>query len=101
MSDRHEPDAVAERCARRNAGDRHSLLKPDVWQTRQQRRRALFARFVRIGWRVFPHGEVQARRITLAPPIARAVIRLHPSLYTLFNTVPALRTHVLAWIVKP
>jgi hypothetical protein len=50
---------------------------------------------------LFPHGEVQARRITLAPPIARAVTRLHPSLYTLFNTVPLLRTHVLAWIAKP
>ena len=44
---------------------------------------------------------VEARRVTLAPPIARRVARLHPSLYTLFNTVPALRTHVLAWIAKP
>jgi hypothetical protein len=50
---------------------------------------------------LFPHGEVQARRITLAPPIARAVTRVHPSLYTLFNAVPLLRTHVLAWIAKP
>jgi SAM-dependent methyltransferase len=50
---------------------------------------------------LFPSGTMQARRITLAPPIARAVTRLHPSLYTLFNTVPLLRTHVLAWIAKP
>lgn len=50
---------------------------------------------------LFPQGRVQARRITLAPPIARAVTRLHPSLYTLFNTVPLLRTHVLCWIAKP
>ena len=49
----------------------------------------------------FPHGQVQARRITLAPPIARAVTRVHPALYTLFNSVPLLRTHVLAWIAKP
>jgi SAM-dependent methyltransferase len=50
---------------------------------------------------LFPHGRVQARRITLAPPIARRVVRLHPSLYTVFNAVPLLRTHVLAWIPKP
>jgi SAM-dependent methyltransferase len=50
---------------------------------------------------LFPHGDVQARRVTLAPPIARAVTRVHPSLYTAFNTVPLLRTHMLAWIAKP
>jgi hypothetical protein len=49
---------------------------------------------------LFPHGRLQARRITLAPPLARAAARLHPALYTLFNTLPALRTHVLAWIAK-
>lgn len=50
---------------------------------------------------LFPGGTMQARRITLAPPIARAVCRVHPSLYTLFNSVALLRTHVLAWIAKP
>ena len=50
---------------------------------------------------LFPRGELQSRRITLAPPIARAVTRVHPSLYTLFNAVPLLRTHMLAWIAKP
>lgn len=50
---------------------------------------------------LFPEGRVQARRITLAPPIARAVTRVHPALYTLFNALPPLRTHVLAWIAKP
>jgi SAM-dependent methyltransferase len=51
---------------------------------------------------LFPAGRVQARRITLAPPIARAVCRVHPALYTLLNnTLPLLRTHVLAWIAKP
>jgi ubiquinone/menaquinone biosynthesis C-methylase UbiE len=50
---------------------------------------------------LFPRGTVQARRVTLAPPIARAVTGIHPALYTLFNTLPALRTHVLAWISKP
>ena len=50
---------------------------------------------------LFPHGEVRARRLTLAPPIARAVTRVHPALYTLFNLLPPLRTHVLVWIAKP
>jgi len=49
---------------------------------------------------LFPNGRVQAQRVTLAPPIARRVTAVHPSLYTLFNTVPLLRTHVLAWIAK-
>ncbi|MFZ2648523.1 MAG: class I SAM-dependent methyltransferase [Burkholderiaceae bacterium] len=49
---------------------------------------------------LFPQGQVQARRITLAPPIARRVVRLHPCLYTVFNTLPWLRTHLLAWIAK-
>jgi SAM-dependent methyltransferase len=50
---------------------------------------------------LFPGGTMQARRVTLAPPLARAVCRVHPSLYTVFNTLPPLRTHVLAWIAKP
>ena len=50
---------------------------------------------------LFPHGELQTKRVTLAPPLARAVTRLHPALYTVFNTIPLLRTHVLAWIAKP
>lgn len=50
---------------------------------------------------LFPAGRVSARKVTLAPPIARRVTRLHPSLYTAFNAVPLLRTHVLCWIAKP
>lgn len=50
---------------------------------------------------LFPNGQLRAQRVTLAPPIARCVSRVHPSLYTAFNLVPALRTHVLAWIAKP
>jgi SAM-dependent methyltransferase len=226
----NEPEAVAERYARRVTGDRYSLLHPDVWQTVHERQRAMLRRFVREGlgdlgavrlmevgsgsggnllellragfrpehlsgvellaerhavaravlpetlalhmgdalaldvpaasvdivfvstvfssllddgfqqrladtmWRwvrpggavlwydftvnnprnrdvrgvplsrvraLFPAGRVRAQRITLAPPIARAVTRLHPSLYTLFNTLPVLRTHALCWIAKP
>ena len=49
---------------------------------------------------LFPQARVRARRVTLAPPIARAVSRLHPSLYTVFNALPPLRTHLLCWIAK-
>ncbi len=49
---------------------------------------------------LFPQGLVDARRVTLAPPIARRVCALHPSLYTAFNAVPWLRSHRLVWITK-
>ena len=230
MSDRDEPEAVAERYARRLPSDRYSPLRPDVWQTLQERQRALLALFARLGWddlsrrqllevgcggganllellrfgfapellsgvellperhaqarrslpaatvvhlgdallldlppasqdavfvstvfssllddafqqrladvmwgwvkpgggvlwydftvnnprnpdvrgvplqrvrELFPRGDLQAKRVTLAPPIARAVTRVHPSFYTLVNALPSLRTHVLAWVGKP
>ena len=50
---------------------------------------------------LFPRGNLWHRRITLAPPLARALCRVHPSLYPLFNALPPLRTHLLAWIEKP
>jgi SAM-dependent methyltransferase len=230
MSAEREPDAVAERYARRAAGDRYSMLRPDVWHTVQERQRAMLRLFVRLGfndlsalrllevgcgsggnlqellrlgfapqqlsgaellperiaqaraglpasvalfegdatqldlapasfdivfvstvfsslladafqqrladtmWRwvkpgggvlwydftvnnprnadvrgvplgrvqaLFPQGRLQSARVTLAPPIARAVTRVHPSLYTACNLVPSLRSHVLCWLQKP
>ena len=50
---------------------------------------------------LFPGAVLTTRRVTLAPPLARALCRVHPSLYTLLNTLPLLRTHVLAWIARP
>ncbi len=50
---------------------------------------------------LFPEGSLTSRRLTLAPPIARLVSRIHPSLYTVANSLPFLRTHVLCWIRKP
>ena len=225
-----EPDAVAERYARRDAGDRYSILRPDVWQSVQERQRAMLRLFAREGlndlsalrllevgcgggenllellrmgfapanlsgiellpdrfaracqvlpsalsliegdallatvapasldivfvstvfsslldnafqqrladamWRwlkpggavlwydfkldnprnrdvrgvplarvraLFPQGRVKAQRVTLAPPVARLACRLHPALYTVFNALPLLRSHVLAWVAKP
>jgi SAM-dependent methyltransferase len=50
---------------------------------------------------LFPQGRLSHRRVTLAPPLARAACRLHPSWYRVLNLWPMLRTHVLAWIEKP
>ena len=230
MTSEREPDAVAERYARRATTDRYSMLRPDVWHTVQERQRAMLGLFARLGfadlstlrllevgcggggnlqellrlgfaptrlsgaellpdriaqaraglpaavalhegdatrldlapaafdivfvstvfssllddafqqrladtmWRwvkpgggvlwydftvnnprnadvrgvpldrvraLFPQGRPQHERVTLAPPIARAVTRVHPSLYPVFNTLPLLRTHVLVWVSKP
>ena len=49
---------------------------------------------------LFPRGAVSARRVTLAPPLARAACAVHPALYRALNLLPPLRTHVLAWIEK-
>jgi SAM-dependent methyltransferase len=49
---------------------------------------------------LFPAGTMRHWRITLAPPISRSVTRIHPSLYTAFNALPFLRTHLLCWISK-
>lgn len=49
---------------------------------------------------LFPEGRVTYWRVTLAPPINEVVTRIHPSLYTLFNSLRVLRTHVLCWIQK-
>jgi len=46
---------------------------------------------------LFLQGRFTARRITLAPPLARAL----PAAYALFNSLPLLRTHRLVLIEKP
>ena len=50
---------------------------------------------------LFPQARVVSRKVTLAPPIARLLCRLHPGLYPLANALPLLRTHVLVWLEKP
>lgn len=46
---------------------------------------------------LFPQGRFTSRRVTLAPPLARAL----PAAYPLLNLVPWLRTHRLVLIDKP
>ena len=50
---------------------------------------------------LFPNAGMLPCRVTLAPPIARVVCKVHPILYTALNAVPLLRTHALCWISKP
>jgi ubiquinone/menaquinone biosynthesis C-methylase UbiE len=50
---------------------------------------------------LFPRGEYFVQKVTLAPPIARRVVPVHPALYSVFNALPFLRTHVLCYIKKP
>ena len=50
---------------------------------------------------LFPQGIFQTQRLTLAPPLSRWAVKIHPSVYTALNVLPLLRTHLLAWIVKP
>jgi ubiquinone/menaquinone biosynthesis C-methylase UbiE len=40
------------------------------------------------------------RKITLAPPVARMVTKVHPFFYAVFNSMYVLRTHLLVWIKK-
>ncbi len=50
---------------------------------------------------LFPQAQMEYRRVTLAPPISRAVTRWHPAMYRLFNSFPLLRTDVVCWLGKP
>lgn len=50
--------------------------------------------------RLFPSGAMTVRRVTLAPPIARRAVAIHPMLYPLLNVIPFLRSHRLCWIQK-
>jgi hypothetical protein len=49
---------------------------------------------------LFPEGRLHLQRVTLAPPLARAVAR-SASLYGLLDAFPFLRSHVIAWVAKP
>lgn len=49
---------------------------------------------------LFPQGAIDSRRVTLAPPISRTVVKFHPAACRWFNALPFLRSHVLCWIRK-
>ncbi|MDL2337171.1 MAG: hypothetical protein QFE16_04945 [Pseudomonadota bacterium] len=50
---------------------------------------------------LFPHGKIDARRVTLAPPLSRRAVKVHDAACRVLNSLPFLRTHLLCWIGKP
>jgi SAM-dependent methyltransferase len=51
---------------------------------------------------LFPVARLTVRRVTLAPPLARALARFHPGMIAPVSTLcPFLRTHRLVWAAKP
>ena len=54
-------------------------------------------------WRqLFPEARLTLRRVNLAPPLARALARLHPGTIAPTSALlPFLRTHRLVWAAKP
>lgn len=49
---------------------------------------------------LFPGGVIEVRRVTLAPPIARRVAPISPTLFSFLNLFPFLRSHALCLIRK-
>ena len=49
---------------------------------------------------LFPQGRLRARRVTLAPPLARRVASVGP-VYSVLDAVPWLRTHAVVTVRKP
>jgi hypothetical protein len=41
------------------------------------------------------------RKVTLAPPIGRAAVKIFPSLYWMLSAVPFLRSHYFCFAQKP
>lgn len=49
---------------------------------------------------LFPSCGFIKYKITLAPPIARKIVKINSRLYNIFNMIHPLRTHLLCWIYK-
>lgn len=50
---------------------------------------------------LFPRAKISLKRVTLAPPIARALAKCPPPMYAVANMFPFFRSHVIGSIVKP
>lgn len=50
--------------------------------------------------KLFKVKKLYYKKLTLAPPVARIVTKVHPFLYYFFNSTYLLRTHLLIWIQK-
>jgi hypothetical protein len=102
-----EVQKIAARYERRKAivGDRYARFNPEVIARTQERQRALVSLLKAqeipglAGVDILEIGcGISARRVILAPPISRRVVRLHPKMYGVLNALPLLRTHTLCFI---
>lgn len=50
---------------------------------------------------LFRDGTMRVKRLTLAPPLGRMAVRVHPMLYSALSAIKPLTTHTLIWIQKP
>lgn len=50
--------------------------------------------------KLFPEAHIKFRKVTLAPPLARATGKIGAPLHNLLHCFPFLRTHTIAWIKK-
>lgn len=50
--------------------------------------------------KLFPKGEIQILQLTFARPLARIIAKEYQSLYTIFNRLSILRSHILCLIKK-
>lgn len=49
---------------------------------------------------LFPDSEIIFKKVTLAPPLCRSIVRYFPFTYPILNMFPILRTHIFALIRK-
>jgi SAM-dependent methyltransferase len=49
---------------------------------------------------LFPDSDIKKWRLTLAPPLSRAITSIHPFFYNIVNIFPFFRSHILCWTVK-
>jgi SAM-dependent methyltransferase len=49
---------------------------------------------------LFPDAEIFFKKVTLAPPLCRSIVRYFPFMYPVLNVFPFLRTHMFALIKK-
>ena len=69
-----------------------------IWNPLNRRTRGLGISELR---RLFPGATIEARRLTLVPPLARLVAPLSTTLAGALESVPVLRTHYLALVRHP
>tara|TARA_B100000787_G_C16183307_1_gene293121 strand:- start:201 stop:902 length:702 start_codon:yes stop_codon:yes gene_type:complete len=49
---------------------------------------------------IFPDAQIFFKKVTLAPPLCRSIVRYFPFMYPILNMFPILRTHSFALIKK-